>query len=506
MTRGVAAVSFSCLALFLTGCPSDGTMPSAPPSPPLDPQYVACISTAPLDPGNPNEPVITLNGARAVTVQLGGTYVDAGAKAADPQDGDITSQIKVSGLSDVNTNAVGDYLVRYDVVDRAGLAAAEVSRMVRVTDGTFASESARDLGSTAAHMAYYEHLPVNYGADDTAFPVIISQAGYGGARFTDDGTAVQAPLSILYGADLSGVISSGQWDDSRPFIVLTPQRCTDPLTFVVTANQMRLFIDYAIHTYKIDSSRIYMVGFSQGSGDTWDYVNNYPNQLAAVVPISGPYGTSVGCVLKNTPAWAFNGEADIYVPYQGQVDTVNSINVCNPPERAKITVLPGVGHTDNPEIYLTGLGQGIAPYDVYDPSIYDWLLAHKRATGVSARAAEAGAAAAWAAETGATPASAAPAAIQLAIIPQVIRSGQPATLAWAASGAESCTASGDWFGKRPVRGAESFIPPAAGLYNYSLACQGPGGESVQSISLVVVAAGAGPLDITLPQNGPGLQR
>src|SRR5208283_2225169 len=117
--------------------------------------------------------------------------------------------------------------------------------------------------------------------------------------------SVQMPLSGMLDNDLVGLIHNGLWDDSRPFIVLSPQRCVDPLTYVLTANQLKVFIDYAVNTYMVDKSRIYLAGFSQGSGDTWDYVTNFPHQLAAVVPISGPYGTTSGCVLKDTPAWAF---------------------------------------------------------------------------------------------------------------------------------------------------------------------------------------------------------
>jgi len=123
-----------------------------------------------------------------------------------------------------------------------------------------------------------------------------------------------------------------------------------------------------------------MSGHSQGSGDTWDYVTNYPRQLAAVVPISGGYGTVSGCALKDTPAWAFNGEADTTVAYQTQVATVGSINACNAAEPAKITVFPGIRHNDIQDrvLKLTGLGSGLSQYDLYDQNIYDWLLQHRR--------------------------------------------------------------------------------------------------------------------------------
>jgi predicted peptidase len=229
-------------------------------------------------------------------------------------------------------------------------------------------------------MGYYEHLPVNY-ADDLKqkFPLLVFIHGWENARFLDPQT-VQAPLSILENSNLVKLINDGAWDDSLPFIVLSPQKCYDGLTFGVTAARMKRFIDYAINTYKVDVSRLYMSGHSQGSGDTWDYVSNYPQQLAAVVPISGGYGTVSGCALKDTPAWAFNGEADKTVPYHNQVNTVASINACNPAEPAKVTVFPGISHNDIQAqvLNLAGLGSGLPQYSPYDQNIYDWLLQHRR--------------------------------------------------------------------------------------------------------------------------------
>jgi hypothetical protein len=377
------AIFLASSVLLLAGCAagsnSSATGCCSTTQTPL-PEFVECTSSAPVFSGNVNAPVITLNGPRVISQPLGTVYADQGATASDAKDGNITSQIAVTGLSAVNTTTVGDYLIRYNVVDSLGYNAIEVVRIVRVNNGSFKEQTARDIGTTSAHMGYFEHLPVNYSNDPTqTYPLIVFQHGWFNARFLDPYT-VQAPLSILQGGDLVQVINTGLWDDSRPFIVLSPQRCVDPLTFVVTAGYTKLFMDYAINTYQVDKTRIYLAGFSQGSGDTWDYVNNYPDELAAVIPISGGYGTSVGCQLAKTPAWAFNGEADTVVPYMNQVATVNSINACNPAAPAKITVFAGVGHVDDEPMVLDplGLGDGIAPYDVYNETIYDWMLQYTR--------------------------------------------------------------------------------------------------------------------------------
>lgn len=364
----------------LLSCGGGASPPSQPPV--QNPQYQECISTSPVNAGNSNQPVITLVGPRVIAQPLGTTYVDLGATASDPRDGDITSQIQVTGLSDVNTNVVGDYLIRYNVTDSAKLSAVEAARIVRVTDDTFANQTPRDMGTTGAHMAYYEHLPVHYSDDPgQKFPLILFQHGAGPARFTDDGSAQKTPLTGLELGDMVKLINDGLWDDSRPFIVLSAQRCVDPIIYSTTAGRTKLFLDYALNTYNVDTSRIYVMGYSAGSSLTWDYVNNYSDQVAAVVPMSGSWGIQSGCTLKLTPAWAFQAADDPVGPPQNQADTVNSINACNPVERAKITMFPSGGHNVQEEfmtIDLTGLGQGLPQYDIYDESIYDWMLQHSR--------------------------------------------------------------------------------------------------------------------------------
>ncbi len=74
-------------------------------------------------------PVLTLNGDSTVTVTVGDSYNDPGAKAMDPRDGDLTSRIVVD--NPVDTNVIGRYSVTYEVVDRAG-ERATATRLVEV--------------------------------------------------------------------------------------------------------------------------------------------------------------------------------------------------------------------------------------------------------------------------------------------------------------------------------------------------------------------------------------
>ena len=75
-------------------------------------------------------PIITINGASTVSIQVGSTYTDLGATATDNLDGDLTASIAVNNNVDANT--VGTYTVTYDVTDAAGNQAIQVTRTVNV--------------------------------------------------------------------------------------------------------------------------------------------------------------------------------------------------------------------------------------------------------------------------------------------------------------------------------------------------------------------------------------
>ena len=79
-------------------------------------------------------PSITLNGDEEITVEVGGSFVDPGATATDTYQGNISSAIVVTGS--VDTDALGTYVIRYNVSDSSGNAATEVTRTVTVSDTT----------------------------------------------------------------------------------------------------------------------------------------------------------------------------------------------------------------------------------------------------------------------------------------------------------------------------------------------------------------------------------
>ena len=91
--------------------------------------------TRTVDVVDTTKPVIVLTGANPQVIPVGDAYTELGATATDNVDGDISGSIVIDA-SGVNTDAVGSYIVTYNVVDSSGNAATPVTRTVTVTATT----------------------------------------------------------------------------------------------------------------------------------------------------------------------------------------------------------------------------------------------------------------------------------------------------------------------------------------------------------------------------------
>lgn len=78
------------------------------------------------------KPTITLLGSSDVTIQAGSTYTDAGSNVTDNVDTSLTATVTGS----VNTAALGDYTLSFNVTDSNGNVADTVTRTVHVVDTT----------------------------------------------------------------------------------------------------------------------------------------------------------------------------------------------------------------------------------------------------------------------------------------------------------------------------------------------------------------------------------
>lgn len=77
------------------------------------------------------KPIITLNGESEITIEAGNVYHKLGTIVTDNYDMDL--EVNIDG--DVNSNQVGDYVLKYQAIDNSGNLAIEVIRTVHVIFG-----------------------------------------------------------------------------------------------------------------------------------------------------------------------------------------------------------------------------------------------------------------------------------------------------------------------------------------------------------------------------------
>jgi poly(3-hydroxybutyrate) depolymerase len=254
--------------------------------------------------------------------------------------------------------------------------------------------SLHPAGSTGSPVGYAAYVPPTYGHDPSPLLVFLHGSGESGDG-SADALALQAEQAI------PRYIATDGWPDERPFVVLAPQHedtadgsdyehC-DGVDFpgscfirtwhdlghpdeagCPTPDEVRDFIAYAVATYDVDPSRVYLTGLSCGGFGVWEYLEFYGGtQVAAAIPIAAegrPAWDGAGCNLASVPIWAFHGALDDLVDPEGAIVPMTNLrNVCGVAnEEAGLTVYPDRDHDSWNITYAVG-----GPFD-----IYSWLLAH----------------------------------------------------------------------------------------------------------------------------------
>jgi polyhydroxybutyrate depolymerase len=85
----------------------------------------------------------------------------------------------------------------------------------------------------------------------------------------------------------------------------------DDLTF------LRLVVDDVVNRARIDRTRIYMTGFSNGAAMTYRYALTFPDTLAAIAPVAGHLRTRDREIVEPIPMISFFGRLDPLSPYDG---------------------------------------------------------------------------------------------------------------------------------------------------------------------------------------------
>ena len=149
-----------------------------------------------------------------------------------------------------------------------------------------------------------------------------------------------------------------------PFIVVSPQ-CPSTTEWYYDRTDIKLnkLLDSVITRYPVDTSRIYLTGFSMGGIGTLDFAIRYPHRFAALIPIA--FRIEDGwdlCVIKDIPLWGFHGQHDPIIPlYKAQSVITTLINCGGSP---LFTIYSDLFHDAWTRTYN-------------NPDIYNWLLSKR---------------------------------------------------------------------------------------------------------------------------------
>jgi len=201
---------------------------------------------------------------------------------------------------------------------------------------------------------YLLHLPRGYN-DFCERPLIVFLHGAG--EVNKDARVLQQ-LDIFHYAN--GTVPTNDF----PFIVVspvTPKHGWDSQRIIIFLDE---FLRDNRYRYNIDTSRIYLTGFSMGGFGTFRVACDYPDRFTAIVPLAGGGNPEKAEKLLTVPIWAFHGDADDVCAFEYTEKMITAMQELNHPD-VHLTRLHGAGH-------------GI-PESVYTrPELYQWLLDHRK--------------------------------------------------------------------------------------------------------------------------------
>jgi poly(3-hydroxybutyrate) depolymerase len=194
-------------------------------------------------------------------------------------------------------------------------------------------------------MPYRTYVPKAYNGSKP-FPLIIALHGLGGTEdsFFDGYGAGLPPLAESHGYILAAplgyrVDGSYGWGLGNPPADPVTQRTQD-----FSEQDVMQVLQRMRQLYRIDDSRIYLMGHSMGGIGTWKIAPKYPEIWAAIAPISGNGAPATLEKLRSVPEIIIHGDADPTVPVNGSRTMVAKLKELG--VEHKYIEVPGGLHSD----------------------------------------------------------------------------------------------------------------------------------------------------------------
>lgn len=212
--------------------------------------------------------------------------------------------------------------------------------------------------SNGIELPYRYYLPAGYEKSADDYPLFLYMHG-NGSRGNNNTTQL-----TTNGAALNNEVLNSEYD----CIMLAPQCAKSPREWVSNYSGGAAFaqelitgvyengdylnaavelLDYFLNTYRVDTSRIYITGSSNGGGATWSLTARYPYVFAAAAPLAGcKFDDATDAVASryvHQNIWTFHGDADTTLPVGATRAMVNSIKAAGG-INIRYTEIAGGGH------------------------------------------------------------------------------------------------------------------------------------------------------------------
>jgi predicted peptidase len=248
------------------------------------------------------------------------------------------------------------------------------------TSATYIKEQSLK-GENTSPYGYIVRKPEGFSSDGLKYPILVYLHGAGSR-----GNSENNPTDINK-VDKDGAIRAikiGLWNPKVAMPVFAPQSSTQ-----WNASNVKSFINYLINTYPnaINTSRIYLSGFSMGAMGTWTYLDEYgyeENLIAAAVTMAGAKEECNVASLKLMPFWAFHGQKDGTVPVNKTIHLIDSFKAFYPSQKhQKLTLFTqndfdGQYHRIDHGVYDDTFWDKNQTGDEFDVNVVNWMLQYKR--------------------------------------------------------------------------------------------------------------------------------
>ena len=334
----------------------------------------------------------SINGGKGLNSEItiyGGKFIGKiateqgirGGTTLDIRGGDFSSCNSITGTG-IESEAILSSAVQSSVqpllTNFKKVTTSEGTQTYKVPQEVF--EYASFTASDGTKLPYRVYFPDGYDESKTDYPLFVYFHG-NGSRGDDNTSQLGANHAIV-----SKVLNSG-----TDCIIIAPQA---PKTsawildgyypggtaFDNTKASNSPYLNAAIELInktmaeeKVDESRFYIAGGSNGAGACWSIISRNPRSVAGAVILAGTGSTGgaskIAEALKYTPIYTFHGDVDTTLSVNGTREIVSAVKNAGG-ELMNYVEMPGRTH----DIWVDATNHA---------GLIDWLLSQKRTDTIS---------------------------------------------------------------------------------------------------------------------------